>query len=600
MDADPSEDILLARRQLHTLKDYKLLEDLKWHEETGRWILKCQLTHSSRHELVPPVTQWVILIDPNYPHGSIQVHPAAKGGLTHTFPHQTYNAPGKYEWRTGNLCLEDHLLALGRNRLSEEVRNATGRLKWHVQRALIWLGYAANDRLLAKGQPLELPPLPPSPANELIAFQENEQSYISWKGSTNSSGYAEFSFLNPLTLILRRFTTHQGEELLSPKWGTSITELPTERSVAMWIQIKELPTHVAWHLPSTWGQLVEVLQRQDIDLLEALSRGVMRSQSRQPSVLLLGFPIMDLIGDQPSQLHWMALRLPEWSTATTIRPGWRHTPKSLWKHDQATKLRPHLPLTWLKSEHWATEQISTRGKASATLRTQRVAIIGVGALGSLVAEALIRLGVHQVLLVDGDTITAGNLVRHNLSMTDVGKNKAHALAEKLNAAGPHATVTAQLGQFPPVQEDDIQNLQTCTVIIDCTAEDQVAQDMGSFDWRTPKLFISCSVSIRALRLYLFTELGTSFSVSKFDEYHREWIQADVAVNKMDFPREGIGCWHPVFPARFDDFLLWSAVTARHLEAVLKQPAVDAQLSVYEQQPGDYGINNVRLISNELD
>ncbi len=58
-------------------------------------------------------------------------------------------------------------------------------------------------------------------------------------------------------------------------------------------------------------------------------------------------------------------------------------------------------------------------------------IVGCGALGSYVAEHLVREGVNDLMLVDYDIFAPHNVARHVLSKTDYGLLKAGALAKRL-------------------------------------------------------------------------------------------------------------------------------------------------------------------------
>lgn len=71
------------------------------------------------------------------------------------------------------------------------------------------------------------------------------------------------------------------------------------------------------------------------------------------------------------------------------------------------------------------------GLDSWALRDRRVAIVGIGALGSFIADMLVRAGVTDLTLVDGDTVMPGNLVRHLVGPDSVGKNKAKAVKDHL-------------------------------------------------------------------------------------------------------------------------------------------------------------------------
>lgn len=61
----------------------------------------------------------------------------------------------------------------------------------------------------------------------------------------------------------------------------------------------------------------------------------------------------------------------------------------------------------------------------------RVAIAGVGAIGSRVAELLCMSGITNLCLIDSDIFSNDNIYRHVLGKQHAGKNKVNALAEHL-------------------------------------------------------------------------------------------------------------------------------------------------------------------------
>lgn len=71
------------------------------------------------------------------------------------------------------------------------------------------------------------------------------------------------------------------------------------------------------------------------------------------------------------------------------------------------------------------------------LRASRVALVGMGALGTISATQLVRAGVGFVRLIDRDIIEPSNLQRQSLydeSDAEAGRAKAEAAAEKLRQA----------------------------------------------------------------------------------------------------------------------------------------------------------------------
>ena len=75
---------------------------------------------------------------------------------------------------------------------------------------------------------------------------------------------------------------------------------------------------------------------------------------------------------------------------------------------------------------------STRETFQKKLGTSQVVILGLGGIGSWVAESLTRSGVGEFILIDPDKVTASNLPRQTLYQErDLGRKKVKAAAQKL-------------------------------------------------------------------------------------------------------------------------------------------------------------------------
>lgn len=67
---------------------------------------------------------------------------------------------------------------------------------------------------------------------------------------------------------------------------------------------------------------------------------------------------------------------------------------------------------------------------------RRIHIIGCGAVGSTIAENLVRLGLTKITLYDFDVVEPHNIANQMFRSIDIGKNKAEALAEMLIDINP--------------------------------------------------------------------------------------------------------------------------------------------------------------------
>jgi len=79
----------------------------------------------------------------------------------------------------------------------------------------------------------------------------------------------------------------------------------------------------------------------------------------------------------------------------------------------------------------------------------RVAIAGLGGLGSNVAMMLARSGVGHLLLVDFDTVDVTNLNRQAYGVTHIGQLKTNAMPEILRGIAPYMEINTWQGRVTP-------------------------------------------------------------------------------------------------------------------------------------------------------
>ncbi|WP_062347061.1 ThiF family adenylyltransferase [Novosphingobium sp. CCH12-A3] len=109
------------------------------------------------------------------------------------------------------------------------------------------------------------------------------------------------------------------------------------------------------------------------------------------------------------------------------------------------------------------------------LKTSKVAIVGCGSVGSKVAVQLARSGVGSFVLVDGDVLSAGNLVRNELDWRSVGVHKAPALGARLMEVNADCTFTARTNPLGGQESGamaaaTMAAIETCDLIVDATAD----------------------------------------------------------------------------------------------------------------------------------
>lgn len=87
------------------------------------------------------------------------------------------------------------------------------------------------------------------------------------------------------------------------------------------------------------------------------------------------------------------------------------------------------------------------------LRKKRVALIGVGGIGSWVGQLLTAAGIGELVLVDDDRIELSNLTRQTLFDTSViGEFKAYVAAERLKKINPETILTPIIKAINSVED----------------------------------------------------------------------------------------------------------------------------------------------------
>jgi len=88
----------------------------------------------------------------------------------------------------------------------------------------------------------------------------------------------------------------------------------------------------------------------------------------------------------------------------------------------------------------------------AKLKAARVAVVGLGGVGSYVAEALVRSGVGSIRILDGDVVEPSNVNRQLPALsTTIGSSKAAVMGARLWAINPECKIEKYEDFYVPGQ-----------------------------------------------------------------------------------------------------------------------------------------------------
>lgn len=143
-------------------------------------------------------------------------------------------------------------------------------------------------------------------------------------------------------------------------------------------------------------------------------------------------------------------------------------------------------------------------KAINKLQQSKVAVFGIGGVGSFVVEALARVGVGELVLVDHDTIAESNINRQiQATHESIGKYKVEEMEKRIKQINPECKVITHKVFYQPDSKEKIID-ETFDYIVD--AVDNV----------TAKLFIIEQAKKYKVKVISAMGTGNKLDPSQFE------------------------------------------------------------------------------------
>ncbi len=584
------DNLKQARRALDSLSQVKILDDWKFDNELKVWFLHLGISIRYETSYFPQLSQWYVVAEDKYPNGKIKIYPDVENSIKVTLYHQSNNAKVEKNglWRKGALCLEINTMSY----FQPESYSVDERLLYHVKRAINWLELAAKGQLVTDNEPFELPEYTLNNVLEMqFAFSEDIVTFMQWESTNCRYGIAELDAYKskPFVYYVKQFKSLNGNIEHYTQWGKYLSKTNfSPRINAPWILLKHPPVINDWQAPETLSDLIEACNNQHIDIMNILKNIVSKIRDGKRHLLLLGFPVPKTFGGEPEIVFWKALYLPVVSYGKKTAKGFRTNQKGWWFRDKSEVLTRKTKLEWIVSENWNQQEISQRGKLNDLLLRKKILLVGAGCIGASVAEILVRSGVYNLTIVDSDIFEVGNLSRHVLNIGNVGEFKELSLSSYLNSLNPHANVEV-INDMLTIDEEYKTNidLDRYDIIIDCTGENNVLGVFEKVIFRKSHIIASISVGLGAKHLYISLMNGNTFNFNSFFKLISPYIQRERELfDDYSLPRNGIGCWHPTFPARSDDVWLAAATAVKAIENYIITESKKTLSIVYEQREND--------------
>lgn len=321
----------------------------------------------------------------------------------------------------------------------------------------------------------------------------------------------------------------------SCKWSSAYRGMAKQTGIFCYLE--NPPVENRRFAITNWQELEPLVSQEFLGFLHKTARDHTGNKKPVREIpLLLGYKISD------TETHWQAVQIP-----INQFPAYGEKVQGLgtWigrLHDQE--------IFWAETRNCSYKYFFGRGKFHDTLTCSKVLIIGIGAIGSMLATTLSRGGCTDIVFFDHDGKEPENVCRSDYKFFSGMMDKVRDLTLELTAISPFVEVAmnqqfidlAKIGITDDRWKHELtESLNHYDIIFDCTADNDVAHILDQLSVRS--MIINLSITNHA------KELVCAVSPDSYRWVMEMYEKLDNDVEDLYNPA---GCWSPTFKASYND------------------------------------------------
>ena len=157
----------------------------------------------------------------------------------------------------------------------------------------------------------------------------------------------------------------------------------------------------------------------------------------------------------------------------------------------------------MQSEWLQRTELLVKEEGIERLQSANILIVGLGGVGSFAAEFLVRSGIGNLTIVDGDTVDITNINRQLPALNStIGKNKTNVVAERILDINPEINLKKINEFLEPERMEEILTQEKFDYVLDC------------IDSLSPKLAIISTCKRKKIKLVSAMGAGGKTDPSK--------------------------------------------------------------------------------------
>ena len=398
--------------------------------------------------------------------------------------------------------------------------------------------------------------------DSLFAYFFNEVDYTF---SKNQFGFIDYSILsngifyteNISSNIVQKFYDQNRKTLVDVKWNFQLKAL--NKSLGLFIFLEGTPSKNQRWVFDKWEEFESLLPQDFLKFLHSVEKNAEKDKGKHLP-LFIGYNISD------TEIHWQAIMMELGKF-----PIYGEKINQHW----LSMIDGGQVIDWAMTRNCSHKYFFGRGRLNDKLTNSKILIIGIGAIGSMVAKTLVRCGCAKIDFIDIDVKEPENVCRSEYSFFTGITNKTNDLMNELCLISPFFESTHGGYDYSEAFDFFIKSHLTDTAL-----KSEIEKHLNEYD-----IIFDCSTDNDLL--YVLSRLNIdstmlNFSISNHakqfvcaaEQNRYEFVTTQFNGNILKFDMDDLhnptGCWSPTFKASYNDINTLVQFAIKHVNLRLKQ------------------------------
>lgn len=334
------------------------------------------------------------------------------------------------------------------------------------------------------------------------------------------------------------------------RWNSFYKSYPSN-SIGLFVYIERPPVVNRRFIIKKWIDLEPYINQDFLSFLYGIEKTTRGKEKTYRFPLLIGYKL------PTGEIHWQCAmfsseNFPNYGVKNPVNKRYEGRLKDI-------------EILWTQTKNSSYKYFFGRGSLNEKLTNGKILIIGIGAIGSMVATTLVRGGCKNINIIDYDIKEPENICRSEYLFCTGINNKTHDLVSHLSYISPFVEVSAseKLTDYIKVLLDQdgfpeaVDNhLDQYDFIIDCSTDNDLAYILDNAKIRST--VINISITNFANELVCTTKPGL---------YH--WLKEIFSkLEKNESLYNPTGCWNPTFSASYNDIAALVQLAIKYINSSL--------------------------------